>query len=54
MTTEQLEQIFNDNSDCFADTWKSELGIMEEGEVVPDADDIALLKEIRDLLKNRP
>lgn len=25
-----------------------------EGEVVPDADDIALLKEIRDLLKNRP
>ena len=35
MTTEQLEQIFNDNSDCFADTWKSELGIMEEGEVVP-------------------
>lgn len=26
----------------------------KEGEVVPDADDIALLKEIRDLLKNRP
>ena len=34
MTTEQLEQIFNENSDCLADTWKSELGIMEEGEVI--------------------
>ncbi len=31
MTTEQLEQIFNDNSDCYADTWEDSGGEMHNG-----------------------
>ena len=31
MTTKQLEQIFNDNSDCYADTWEDSGGEMHNG-----------------------
>jgi hypothetical protein len=31
---ERLRQVFKNNSDCYADTWHSENGFMEEGEVV--------------------
>lgn len=31
---EELRQLFRNNSDCYADTWKSDRGFMEEGEVL--------------------
>ena len=30
----KLRQIFKNESDCYADTWHSERGFMEEGEVI--------------------
>lgn len=35
MKTElELRQMFKNFSDCYVDTWKSERGFMEEGEVI--------------------
>jgi len=34
MNEEQLRQMFKNLSDCYADTWHSERGFMEEGEVI--------------------
>jgi hypothetical protein len=31
---EELRQLFKNLSDCYADTWHSERGFMEEGEVI--------------------
>ncbi len=34
MKEEELRQMFKNNSDCYADTWKEERGMMIEGEVI--------------------
>lgn len=34
MTEQQFRHFFQKNSDCYADTWHSERGFMEEGEVI--------------------
>lgn len=34
MTELELRQMFKNLSDCYADTWHSERGFMEEGEVI--------------------
>jgi hypothetical protein len=31
---ERLRQVFKNNSDCYADTWYSDGGSMEEGDVI--------------------
>ena len=33
-TESELRQLFKNLSDCYADTWHSERGLMEEGEVI--------------------
>jgi hypothetical protein len=46
----QLRQLFKNLSDCYADTWHSERGLMEEGEVIQAMTEdrfIEALKEIK-------
>ena len=51
---ENLEQIFNDNSDCYADTWSdnhdTEPPTMVEGEVIMAMTKEAFVKVVKSLL----
>jgi len=50
MTTEELRQLFKNNSDCHADTWHSERGFMEEGEVIQSMTEDKFIEVIEEIL----
>ena len=48
MNEQKLRQLFKNRSNCYADTWHSERGYMEEGDVIQAMDEDAFVKTVKE------
>ena len=53
MNEQKLRQLFKNRSNCYADTWHSERGYMEEGDVIQTMDEDAFVKAVNEVIREQ-